>query len=268
MTLQRQRLLYWLLLLVALIPFGLHETDTVLPRAPIWDGVTDVHRHMEVLEPGDNILVYWQNEPGVAGELDLATVPVLQHLLAAGTHLHVLSQHPLGLQHFHTIRDTLKADWPTISSSNQVTADIDTLVHILGFWPGGYIVLPHMETWLRTTPPDLQLIVTPHIADILYWLELVAPFTDAPAVVITSAGTGQVIRPYLDTGQIVGLISGYDGALQYTTGSTMPVPAAYAPRMALHVTVHNWITVCLVLVILVTVLFQGQSTLPWTSQDA
>ncbi len=265
MTLRRHYMLFWLLGLAALIPFWL-PTASSPPAAQTWEGVEEARLLLEALEPGSQILVYWQNEPGVAGELDLAAIPVLQQVLLAGVELHVLSQHPLGLPQFSALLRTIQAD---LQAANMLHTDLDkpeTVVHRLGFWPGGYVVLPHIGPWLQSTRPDLQLIVTPHPVDVLHWLELVAPFTDAPAVIVTSAGTGQVIRPYLDTGQVAGLISGYDGAFQYTSGSETPVvPAAYGSRMARHFAAQNWIPACLILVILITILFRDQPALPWTS---
>ncbi len=264
MTLRRQHMLFWLLGLAALIPFWLSTADSA--RSPqVWEGIEEARLILETLEPGSSVLVYWQNEPGVAGELDLASDPVLRYLLSTGIDIHVLSQHPLGLPQFGTLLDTIRADLQSSIVLNIDPESPETAVHTIGFWPGGYVVLPHMGSWLRSASPDLQLLVTPHVADILHWLELVAPFIDAPVVVITSAGTGQVIRPYLDTGQVAGLISGYDGAFQFTAGNGWPVPATYGPRMERHFAAQNWITACLILVILITLLFRDPPVMPWTS---
>ena len=135
MTLRRQSFLYWLLFLAALIPFWLDTADRE-QSPPAWEGVEETHWQLAALEPASNVLVYWQNEPAFAGELDLASGPILQALLSAGINIHVLTQHPLGLQHLNTVLDTVKSDLQTSAVLNTELADPNTLVPCSGLLAG------------------------------------------------------------------------------------------------------------------------------------
>jgi hypothetical protein len=49
------------------------------------------------------------------------------------------------------------------------------------------------------------------------WLEQVAPRNKAPVVAVTGAGADPLLRPYWESRQLAGLVSGFDGAASYTT---------------------------------------------------
>jgi hypothetical protein len=80
------------------------------------------------------------------------------------------------------------------------------------FLPGGATVLP----LLGAQRADLAVVVDAQAEDVQHWLEQVAPLNRAPVLAVVSAGADPPLRPYLDSGQLVGLVSGYDGAYHYT----------------------------------------------------
>lgn len=265
MAVRQQYLLFVLIGLAACMPFWL--PSTVPPSRPYrWDGTQDAWQIIQNLEPGSRVLVLWQNEPSVAGELDLPLSAVLHHLLTVPADLHLLSQHPLGLLQARLLLQAVAADILALSQTAIPLDGAEALVHEIGYWPGGYAVLPGLAPWTEAQPPDLHLIVTANAADVLHWLELVVPGTDAPAVAITTAGTGQVVRPYLDSGQLAGLVTGYEGAHYYTGLLQDAGTPVAAPELARHAAAQNWITACLVTMILVTILFRDPPALPWTSR--
>ncbi|KKK47040.1 hypothetical protein LCGC14_3159210, partial [marine sediment metagenome] len=64
-------------------------------------------------------------------------------------------------------------------------------------------------------PPDLSIVFAAQADDVQHWLEQVQPLNQAPVVAVVAAGADPVVRPYLDSGQLAGLVSGFDGAYNY-----------------------------------------------------
>jgi hypothetical protein len=95
-----------------------------------------------------------------------------------------------------------------------------------------------------------MLVVADRFEPVQRWLEQVQPLNNVPVVAITSAAAGPAVRPYLDSGQLVGLVSGYNGSLGYQELILRPLNRAQQLSLWRQVTGHNWALVLLLLVIL------------------
>ena len=62
-------------------------------------------------------------------------------------------------------------------------------------------------------------------------LEQAQPLDRLPIVAFTSAAADPVLRPYLESGQLRGLVSGFDGAWAYAQQSGLPLSAANQARL-------------------------------------
>jgi hypothetical protein len=109
----------------------------------------------------------------------------------------------------------------------------DQQFHTAGFLPGGTGGLPLLGidlaegvsvppaeegaamTSVIAQPPVLVVVIAAHAENVQEWLEQVQPLNGAPVVAFTSAGVDPLVRPYLATGQLAGLVSGFDGAQAY-----------------------------------------------------
>ena len=63
----------------------------------------------------------------------------------------------------------------------------------------------------------LAVVFAAQAEDVQMWLEQVAPRNRAPVVAVTGAGADPLLRPYWESKQLVGLVSGFDGAASYTS---------------------------------------------------
>lgn len=223
-------------------------------RPYLWDGVTAAWSVLNGLDTGPRVLVLWQNEPGVAGELDLPVEAVFRPLIGLRAEMHLVSQHPLALRHAQDLIDGVTLQVTSDQPLDGDPALFTPLAHTMDFWPGGYAVLPGLGTDMDLSAYDLQLIVTPNLMDAVHWLELVAPDFPGPVVAITSAGTGQLARPYFESGQLDGLISGYEGAYHFSQLTNALNRHGTGLRLSRFASVQNWVTACLLLVILLTLL--------------
>jgi hypothetical protein len=72
------------------------------------------------------------------------------------------------------------------------------------------------------------------------WLEQVQPLDHTPVVAITSAAADPFLRPYLDSGQLRGLVSGFDGAYQYQAAMDDGEDSVEADRLDRQIVLQNW----------------------------
>jgi len=173
----------------------------------LWRGVETAFAAIDALDNGARVQILWAYDPATAGELDLASAPVLRHLLDRHPTLEIVSLLPNGpataKRLFATIESERISDLTVISARRSVD---------VRFLPGGATVLP----LLAAQPADLAVVFAAQSEDVQHWLEQVAPVNQAPVLAVTAAGADPPLRPYLDSGQLSGLVSGFDGAYQYS----------------------------------------------------
>lgn len=181
----------------------------------LWQGVEDAFAAVDRLPQGARVQLLWAYDPATAGEMELVTAPVLRHLLARNVTLDVVSLLPNGPATARRVFATVEAERLPDLSAIGVRRTLD-----VRFLPGGVTVLP----LLGTASADLAVVFGAQAEDVQQWLEQVAPVNRAPVLAVTSAGADPPLRPFLESGQLVGLVSGYDGAYHYyeLLGETPP----------------------------------------------
>ncbi len=218
--------IFLLMLGVLLLALGLNFTrpgGTVEPLVGVGEALTVI----ESLPQNANVLVLWAYDPATAGEMDLIVQPVLQHLIDKEAQLSVVSTLPMGPA-------TARRLW--LNVTEQYTSINRAGLIDLGYLPGGASSMPLLaytevlgilrygvrEFGAGSTlvnfwqgPPDLMLVVAAQAEDVQLWLEQVQPLNDIPTVGITAAAVDPIARPYWNSGQLAGLISGFDGAIDY-----------------------------------------------------
>lgn len=198
-------------------------------------GVSDVVLLINNLPSDAPVLLTIDYQPGMSGEMDTLTGAVIEHLIAQGAYLTLVSTVPTGpLQGEHLlsqVRDQKKLAY----SSPQNYAN-------LGFVPSGSAgLLALTEDLRRVFPFDLnqgdvwknpQLQPVNNLADFSLvivatenpeiargWIEQVGPQLDmdTPILLLSSAQLEPLVRPYYDmpSPQIKGLVAGLPGAAAY-----------------------------------------------------
>jgi len=209
-------------------------------RPHLWPGVIQAIKAVDALEPGQVVLVNWAYDPATAGEMDMVAQPVLTHLLAQRSQLILISQLPTGQATARRVVDQAAQDLQDREGIFLPLNGPQSAVISGGFLPGGTGVLPllgqdagptvrralALDPTDRLLPqalirlaaqgsPALNLIVAAQAEDVQAWLEQVQPLDGAPVVAVVSAGADPILRPYFDSGQLAGLVSGFDGAFNY-----------------------------------------------------
>jgi hypothetical protein len=248
-----------------------------------YGGSQPVARHLAELNDVSRVLVFWQNHPGVAGELDTAVAPVLTLLLRSATSLAFFSQHPLALPRVQTVLNDIRSSLLRGLPEGAMPIGMATVL-AMAYWPGGPAALPAMATSgdvdvanandghpvsepavrerLRASDYNLHLIVTDQAIDVVHWLELVSPATQVPVLAVTSAAAAPLLGPYLETGQLAGVVSGIGDAHHLAE----PLAGSAAEDLTRHTLAmsrfQGWLSIALALVVLGTLLARGMVPQP------
>ena len=257
-------------LLLAALLLGLWFANAAPGSRPhSWPGVSAAHRTIDSLPANSVVLVNWAYDPSNAGEMDLAALPVIEHLTEKGVRLLVVSQLPGGPATARRLIAVARAGASQAALSRQLG---DSLLEG-GYLPGGVASLPLLGqapaqsvpvdmqgravgnraamNALATDSPALLLILAARSEEVQRWIEQVQSLDDAPIVAITSAAVDPAIRPYVDSGQITGLVSGYAGGIEYRTLMADVLSKASQESQRRHITGQNWAFVVLLLVVAV-----------------
>lgn len=261
--------LEWLLLLVLVVAY-LRATQAPPggPGSHTLPGLPQAHRQIATLPPNSLVLMNWAYDPATAGEMDRVAQPVIEHLLLRGAKLIVVSQLPAG---------PASARRLIVKAENAVRqpgrSQVETNVVIdAGFLPGGAASLPLLGVapaqtlpldpgWvdlkdrftiagLDTAGSVLNLVFAARTEDVRQWLEQVQPLNEGAVIAVTSAAADIPLRPYLQSGQLSGLVSGWDGGSAYRLRSeraASPEERAVTGRL---ISGQNWGFAILIVAIL------------------
>lgn len=233
MSVQRGlRLAIGILLFLALL-LGTAAGTQILPLPVGWSAETMAAvQAVESIPPGSPVLVVFDYEPSLAGEMEAAAAPLLDHIIIRSHPvLTLLSTSPTGT----ALADRLFA------GPLQPLAYQDLIN--LGYLPGGlggvrsFVQNPAaaMPLGADSTPAgrgvgtyseySAILVITDSLEGGRTWIEQAGPpwYTGRAFVVISSAQAGPMLQPYYSSGQINGLVSGlFDAAVMEQNNAGRP----------------------------------------------
>jgi hypothetical protein len=195
-----------------------------------WSGVEDAYLTIQGVASNTLVVVYWAYDPATSGEIDLAMQPVVRHLLQRRARLAVVSTVPGGIASAERLIALVREAQGT--DNLPLAADLAQPV-TYSYLPGGAASLPILardpglalfENIMIVSPeqradlvprPALIVAAAATSEDVQQWLEQVHPLVPTPVIAVTAAGADPMLRPYRDSGQLSGLVSGFDGAYAY-----------------------------------------------------
>jgi hypothetical protein len=237
-----QRVLRWVivgvLLLAVLFPMLTPGWMSGLPAVPL--ETSPVGQMINAIPNGAPVLLIVDYEPGMSGELEAASSTVLDHLMLRGTRLAIVSTSPVGPALGEHLIDLLGVHnyQPGVHYVN------------LGFIPGGaaglqgfgiapqsalplgydatplwgLLNLAGANPWGQaplegvTSLRDFQmtLLLSDDPDTVRGWVEQVEPrLAEQSLVVVSSAQAAPLIRPYFESGQVTGMVTGVSGGAYY-----------------------------------------------------
>ncbi len=192
-------------------------------------GVAESYQTVESLPINAHVLVYWAYDQSTAGEMDLVALPVATHLFQHQASISAIAQLPGAPATAQRVLEQARLQWQ--QNENLTVAARGRVMPSIAYVPGGASILAYVaqdlpqvgnfaidfqntSTW-QGNQPDLMVVYAAHADDVQNWLEQVQPALRTPVVAVVAAGADPVLRPYYDSGQLVGLVSGYDGGFNY-----------------------------------------------------
>jgi hypothetical protein len=181
--------------------------------------------------PGAPVLLSVDFDPGLSGEMRLAALPVVEHLMRKGARIVVVSTRPTG--------PALAQQLLASAAETQPGYDLAGSAINLGFLPGDTISLfSFVRQPILAAPANLggelawgssvlegvqgiedfaQVVVLTDTAETgRAWVEQVQPFMgDVPLMMVTSAQAAPMMAPFVESGQVDGMVSGLLGGVLY-----------------------------------------------------
>jgi hypothetical protein len=200
-------------------------------------------------------VVYWAYDPATAGEIDLAMHPVIRHLLQRRARLAVITTTPGGIGSAERLIAQVRASQGT--GNLTLAADLGQPI-TYAYLPGGAASLPLLAhdpalallENIMVAPPDQRTTLVPRPGLVIaaaaqsegvqQWLEQVQPLDRIPVIAVTAAGADPILRPYRDSRQLSGLVSGFDGAYAYRQLLEPFVAPDSTPALLHQIILQNW----------------------------
>jgi hypothetical protein len=220
-----------------------------------WSGVEDAYLTIQGVGPDTLVVVYWAYDPATAGELDLTMQPVMLHLLQRRARLAVISTLPGGI----ASAERLIAQVRTSEGTDDLPLAVDLAQPITyAYLPGGAASLPLLardptqallENIMIVSPEQRQALVSrpgliiaaaAQAEDVQQWLEQVQTLDRVPVIAVSTAGADPILRPYRDSSQLSGLVSGFDGAYSYRQLLEPFVAPETNPNLLRQIILQNW----------------------------
>jgi hypothetical protein len=234
-----QRVLRWVIsaLMILLVSFLLISGSRLVPLpVTIPEESSRILSMLETLPNDAPVLMIFDYEPALAGELEAAAAPLVDRVLGLrNPRVTILSTSPTGAVLAERFFAKTQTRHNYQSEQNYIN---------LGYLPGGTLGIlsfaenPRMAlpSPLWTTPPaqDVNhladyaaiILLTDQSETARAWVEQTASHLEGrPLLVISSAQAAPMIQPYLYSGQVNALVSGlHDGAaFESTSGMESPV---------------------------------------------
>jgi hypothetical protein len=233
-------LLRWLLVLLLFVAVGAPIVTgvQVVPTAtlPPVEEVQATYTLIAQLPPNSPVLVVFDYEPALSGELEAAEENVVGQLVTAHALLTLISTSPTGpalAEHF--LQTTLPG---AKLQSGQAYVNLGYLAGgptgILDFasWPSkaapfAWSTDPKVDGYNAWAMPPLQGVVAISDFKAIFvltdsadtgrnWIEQAGPFLGGtPMLMVISAQAEPMMRPYFDSGQLKGLVTGLAGGKAY-----------------------------------------------------
>jgi len=238
------------LLLAVLLPALLGSKAFPLPYIPPTE--TSLFKDaVENLPEASPVLVVFDYQPGYAGEMESAASPVIDHLMTRNALLSFISSSPTGVlmgERMMAVQNQRRVE------TGQNVYELNVQYVDLGYLPGGAAGIQVFATRPRDTLgrdvvfgdlwtlPALQgvtvdgvtklsnfaavIVLTDNPDTGRMWVEQAGPALGGkPLMMVISAQAEPMIRPYYDSGQLYGMVTGLEGGAIYEQLTLRPEQA-------------------------------------------
>ncbi len=232
--LSSQRIMRWLIALILCVVVGFvvvgGSQNVPLPdQADVPAETFAASKLVNALSDASPVLVAFDYEPGMSGEMNAAAAALVDHLMLKGARLTLVSTSPTGPAMAEYFLRNIEAEREYVSGIQYIN---------LGYIPGGaaglrgFAEMPRLITTLSFdsmnpwgTPPlqgvdaisdfALVVVITDDSDTARTWIEQVQPkLGNTPFVAVVSAQAEPMVRPYYGA-QVQGMVTGLMGGAAY-----------------------------------------------------
>jgi hypothetical protein len=233
-----------LLLVVILIQVGGNPPDLLPKNLP--EETMAFFRSVSGLSQGANILLVLDYDPAYSGEIEVAVNAPISLMMVKQANLFTLSTAPTSIFLADNLLKSVVQTHPT-AAEKYVTRE---KYQVLGYLPGGQsgmqnllrdfkgslpvglnlektVEMPNLTGIKTLNDFEAIMILTDNPDTARIWVEQVGPTLTKPAIwMVVSSQVIALVRPYVRSGQIDGLISGVYGAASFEQIIQQPGAAA------------------------------------------
>jgi hypothetical protein len=246
--------IFLLLGFLLLLSFVLAPAPVAQPVQP-WPGVQEAFDTVAALRDGTPVLLVWGYDPATAAELDLLAAPLVAQLVAQRNRSIIVSLLPNGPATARRLFAQVTVPDVEVRALQLAAADAQIVENT--FLPGGAafpLIAQDLALGVNVAPgvsaagvvdavaegPALTIILAAQAEEVQQWLEQAQPVNRLPVVAFTSAAADPILRPYLESRQLAGLVSGFDGARAYQELSGVPLAPASSARLSRQLSGQTW----------------------------
>ncbi len=243
-----------LILVAALTPFVFDGMLANIGAPRVAPGLVRAFDTIGNLKVDDEVLVFWQADPATTSEMNVVALPVVSQLLERGARSIVVSGVPAGVAAARRLYGEATRGMDSSVMETVLVGWEGTGI----FLSGGTAALPliagdsaRLLSFKPTSPPapQLALVVAPQAEDVQRWLEIVQPVNRLQVVAVTAAGAEPILQPYVESGQLAGLVSGFDGATAFQALRSEALGPEAQRKQMLAVGVQNGGAVALLIIL-------------------
>ncbi len=241
---------FFLAILLALLLSDLRSPPASAP--PLRPDVETVFQLIEILPPGARVLLAWDYEPTTQGEMQLLARPILQHLQQRQALIADVSLRPFGAGVAADARRLAASMRPPGVAAIRPSIDLGFIpgnaaaLQALAIAPARAANLPASDMQALDiaadagiTAFDLIIEFSAEATATREWVEQIAARQPTPLIVAASGAITPALEPYVQSGQIAALLSGYPDALAYESllGQDGPAGAQVTAQTFTHLLV-------------------------------
>ena len=237
------RLLRWVIALVLILAIGgtVATGGQFVPAGALYPSeMLPTMKVIDELPSNSPVLVVFDYQPALSGEMEAAAAPLIDHLLFSGARLTLLSTSPTGPALAERFLQNTQAGHNYQAGQQYVNLGYLSggPAGILDFAQNPVVAAPYsvdgQSAWqmpllqgVRQLSDFSAVIVLTDDADTgRTWIEQTGPVLgQTPMLMIISAQAEPMIRPYFDSGQLKGLVAGLAGGKAYEQAMQRPGPA-------------------------------------------
>ena len=228
-----ERVLRWVLLALFLLVVGLplFARRPFTPQASLFPNETlAAVQAINALPENAPVLLVFDYDAGLSGELEVAAAPLVDHLMLRGARLTLLATTPGGsllAERFLTRTQAEHRYQPGFHYVNLgylpggaagVSGFAQSPVRAMPAWQGGESAwqMSVLQGVRRLSDFEAVVVLSDNTEGAQTWVEQALPWLeDKPLLLVVSAQVEPVLRPYVDSGQVKGLVSGLTGGVAY-----------------------------------------------------